>query len=86
MVCKQLYRVDTDNHLMVLLHGVYDSKFERIIITKLDYIPLNRDIKYDNATKEFYIEETSNNIIFRTVVNLKILITFVIRVGLFLII
>jgi hypothetical protein len=43
-----------------------------IIITKLDYIPLNRDIKYDNATKEFYIEETSNNIIFRTVVNLKI--------------
>jgi hypothetical protein len=69
---------------MVLGYGVYDSKFERIIITKLDYIPLNRDIKYDNATKEFYIEETSNNIIFRTVVK-KILITFV-RVGLFLII
>jgi hypothetical protein len=32
--------VDTDNHFKQL--GVYDSKFERIIITKLDYIPLNR--------------------------------------------
>jgi hypothetical protein len=34
---------------------VYDSKFDRVIISKLDYIPLNSDIKYDSDTKQFYI-------------------------------
>lgn len=49
--------VDTDNHFNGIgLHGVFDSKFERIIITKLDYIPINKNIKYDSVTKEFYIE------------------------------
>ena len=47
---------DVDNNFKGLgLHGVYDSKFDRIIITKLDYIPLNKDIKYNSTTKEFYI-------------------------------
>jgi len=50
--------VDVDNHFKGIgLHGVYDSKFDRIIITKLDYIPLSSDIKYNSITKEFYIEE-----------------------------
>jgi hypothetical protein len=41
--------VDTDNHFNgVGLHAVYDSKFDRVIITKLDYIPLTSNIKYDN--------------------------------------
>jgi hypothetical protein len=49
--------VDTDNNFNgVGLHGVYDSKFERVIITKLDYIPIDKDVKYDPITKEFYIE------------------------------
>ena len=49
--------IDTDNHFNGIgLHGVYDSKFERVIVTKLDYIPLHKDIKYDPDTKEFYIE------------------------------
>jgi hypothetical protein len=49
--------VDTDNHFNgVGLHGVYDSKFERVIITKLDYIPIDKDVKYDPITKEFYVE------------------------------
>jgi hypothetical protein len=49
--------VPSDNHFNgVGLHGVFDSKYERIIITKLDYIPLRNDIKYDAATNEFYIE------------------------------
>ncbi len=39
------------------LHGVYDSKFERVLITKLDYTPLRNDIKYDEGTKEYYIDE-----------------------------
>ena len=50
--------VDTDNNFNgVGLHGVYDNRYERMIITKLDYIPLTSDIKYDYVTKEFYIEE-----------------------------
>jgi len=49
--------VDTDNHFNGIgLHGVHDTKFERVIITKLDYIPIDKDVKYDPITKEFYIE------------------------------
>jgi hypothetical protein len=49
--------VDTDNNYTGIgLHGVYDSKFERVIITKLDYIPIDKDVKYDPITKEFYVE------------------------------
>lgn len=49
--------VDTDNHFNGIgLHGVYDSKYNRVIISKLDYIPLSSDIKYDEVTEEFYIE------------------------------
>jgi hypothetical protein len=35
---------------------VYDSKFDRVIITKLDYIPIDKDVKYDADKREFYIE------------------------------
>lgn len=50
--------VDVDNHFNGIgLHGVYDSKFDRVIITKLDYIPLSNNIKYDEVNREFYIEE-----------------------------
>jgi uncharacterized protein (TIGR02145 family) len=50
--------VDTDNNYNGIgLHGVYDTKFERLIITKLDYIPIDKDVKYDPITKEFYVEK-----------------------------
>jgi hypothetical protein len=50
--------VDTDNHFNGIgLHGVYDTRYERIIITKLDYIPVDSNVKYDHLTKEFYVEE-----------------------------
>jgi hypothetical protein len=50
--------VDTDNHFNGCgLHGVYDSKYDRVIISKLDYIPLNDNIKYNSATRNFYIIE-----------------------------
>jgi hypothetical protein len=56
-ILRYFPNVDTDNHFNGIgLHGVFDSKFERIIITKLDYIPLNKDIKYNAETKEFYLE------------------------------
>jgi uncharacterized protein (TIGR02145 family) len=49
--------VPTDNHFTGIgLHGVFDSKFERVIITKLDYIPIDKDVKYDADKNEFYIE------------------------------
>jgi hypothetical protein len=70
--------VPTDNHFNgVGLHGVFDSKFDRVILTKLDYIPLRKDIKYDAVTNEFYFEteyrmpsETLYNSVVRTVVSL----------------
>jgi hypothetical protein len=51
--------VDTDNHFKNIgLHGVFDSKFERIIITKLDYIPQpTKEVFYDEVTKQFYVNQ-----------------------------
>ena len=50
--------VNVDNHFNGIgLHGVYDNRYERIIITKLDYIPVDSNVKYDYVTKEFYVEE-----------------------------
>ena len=58
--------VNIDNNFNGIgLHGVYDSKFDRVIITKLDYIPLDKDIKYDDVTKEFYLENVINGLVLR---------------------
>jgi len=71
-ILRYFPNVNTDNHFSQCgMHGVYDSKFDRIIITKLDYIPLDKNIKYDDVLKEFYIEENRHNIIFRTQVYLQ---------------
>jgi hypothetical protein len=60
-ILRYFPNVNTDNHFNTIgLHGVYDSKFDRIIITKLDYIPLSKDIKYDAEKQEFYIEKQFN--------------------------
>jgi len=49
--------VNTDNNFTGIgLHGVYDSKFDRVILTKLDYIPIDKDVRYDADKREFYIE------------------------------
>jgi hypothetical protein len=59
--------VDVDNNFTgVGLHGVYDSKYDRVIITKLDYIPIDPDVKYDPVTRQFYVEEIINNVSFKT--------------------
>jgi hypothetical protein len=48
--------VNTDNHFNgVGLHGVFDSNYERVIITKLDYIPLYDNISHKEG--KYYIEE-----------------------------
>ena len=60
-ISRYFPEVDTDNNFNGFgLHGVYDSKFERVIVTKLDYIPIDKDVKYDPITKEFYIETVYN--------------------------
>jgi hypothetical protein len=66
-ILRYFPNVDTDNHFNgVGLHGVYDSKFDRVIITKLDYIPLDNNIKYDKDLKQFYIEEVVGDYTLRT--------------------
>ena len=63
--------VDVDNNFTgVGLHGVYDSKFERIILTKLDYIPIDEDVKYDSTLQQFYVEDIINGLAVRTQVYL----------------
>jgi hypothetical protein len=53
---------DTDNHFTGIgIHGVYDSKYDRVIISKLDYIPQPEYIgiiKYDDVLNKFYILRT----------------------------
>jgi len=64
--------VDVDNHFKSIgLHGVYDSKFDRVILTKLDYLPLNPNIKYDASTDEFYINKIVNNTTIKIIVYLS---------------
>jgi hypothetical protein len=55
-ILKHFPEVNIDNHFNGIgLHGVYDSRFERMIITKLDYIPLNKEIQYNSSEDYFYI-------------------------------
>jgi hypothetical protein len=70
-ILKYFPNVDTDNNFNGIgLHGVFDAKFDRVIITKLDYVPLDEDIKYDEVNKEFYVENIINDVVFRDVVYL----------------
>jgi hypothetical protein len=61
-ILKHFENCPTDNHFNgVGIHGLYDSKFQRVIITKIDYIPLSEDIKYNADKNIFYIESIINN-------------------------
>jgi hypothetical protein len=63
-------KVNTDNHFNGIgMHGVFDSKFERVIISKLDYIPKTKDVKYDAAEQEFYIERVLNGNTVRRIIH-----------------
>lgn len=55
------YNVD-NNFKGVGLHGVYDNKYNRLIITKLDYRPIVDGITYDLATDTFSFEGTRINL------------------------
>ena len=70
-ILRYFPNVPTDNHFNGIgLHGVYDSKFDRVIFTKIDYIPLSKDVKYDAETNEFYLETIVGGIPLKTQVYL----------------
>lgn len=60
-ILKYFPKVNIDNHFTgVGLHGVFDSKYDRVILTKLDYIPKRTDIIFDEVVQKFYIKEVVN--------------------------
>lgn len=55
---------DIDNNFKgVGLHGIYDNKYNRLIITKLDYKPLIDGITYDSPTDIFSLGGTEIELI-----------------------
>ena len=65
---------DTDNHFNGIgIHGVYDSKYDRVIISKLDYIPqpeYRGVIQYDADINKYYINKTYGETVLRQYVDL----------------
>ncbi len=64
-ILRYFPEADIDNNFTkVGLHGVYDSKYDRIIISKLDYIPQPNwigKIFYNTTTKEYFIYPIQGN-------------------------
>lgn len=70
-ILRHFHNVPTDNHFNGIgLHGVYDTKFERIILTKLDYIPIDDSVVYDDLEDKFYSVNKVNEIDLKTEVYL----------------
>jgi len=66
-ILRYFPNVYIDNHYNGIgLHGVYDSKYDRVLITKLDYIPKSDNIVYDEVTREFYLVKTVNELEVKT--------------------
>jgi len=64
--------VNIDNHFKGIgLHGVYDSVYDRVIITKLDYAPKSNNILYDPIEQSFYINNIVNELVIRQDVSLS---------------
>lgn len=61
-ISKYFPSVNVDNHFnQIGLHAVYDSFYQRIIITKLDYEPVVDGITYDGVFKVNNIEIALND-------------------------
>jgi len=65
-ILKYFPNVDTDNHAKGL--GItmgWDERFERVFITKLDYVPVDKNqIVYDEESKKFFIGGTNLEALF----------------------
>jgi hypothetical protein len=59
-ILRYFPEADVDNNYTKIgLTGVFDSKYDRIIISKLDYIPLPQwvpTMTYNTTTKEYYVD------------------------------
>ncbi len=72
MILKNFPEVNIDNHFKGIgLHGVYDSVYDRVIITKLDYAPKSNNILYDPVEQEFYINNVVNGLTIRQYINVS---------------
>jgi hypothetical protein len=73
-ILRYFPKADTDNHYTACgLHGVFDSKYDRVIISKLDYIPQTNQIGkifYDEVEREYYVNNTYGTTVLREVVQL----------------
>jgi hypothetical protein len=70
-ILRYFPNVNIDNNFTgVGLHGVYDSKFDRVILTKLDYIPIDKDVRYDADLQQYYVEDIINGLTLKTQVYL----------------
>lgn len=71
-ILRYFPNANIDNHFNGLgLHGVFDSKYNRVIITKMDYVPLHDNIIYDEEEQAFYIVTYTDTTSFRTKVFLS---------------
>ena len=72
VIYKNFPEVNIDNHFKGIgLHGVYDSVYDRVIITKLDYAPKSNNILYDPVEQEFYINNVVNGLTIRQAVSVS---------------
>lgn len=71
-ILRHFPEVNIDNHFNGIgLHGVYDSKYDRVIITKLDYIPLSAEIHYNPDQQKFFKTTSTEDTSFETEVFLS---------------
>jgi hypothetical protein len=72
MIDNNFPDVNIDNHFKGIgLHGVYDSVYDRVIITKLDYAPKSNNILYDPVEQSFYINNVVNGFTIRQDISLS---------------
>ena len=50
-------------YLCIKIEELKSHEFERVIITKLDYIPIDKDVKYDADKNEFYLETITSMVL-----------------------
>ena len=72
LIYKYFPSINIDNHFKGIgLHGVYDSVYDRVIITKLDYAPKSPNIFYDDVEKEFYVNRVLNGFTYKEYITVQ---------------
>lgn len=62
-ILKHYPAIETDNHYNGIgIHGVYDDNYERIILTKIDYIPIDSTIRYRDGKWWLPLESSGNQV------------------------